>query len=85
MAPGVIAPNGKDRSPKRLFRLTLGNKIPFHVHGHKSIMECLVGNASSTASAHAGLISRNVKQENKCSVKQCVARTWMKQQPEKIK
>ena len=65
-------------------RLTLGNKIPFHVHGHESIVECLVGNARSGASAHAGWISKHVvKQENKCSLKQCVASTWMKQHSEK--
>ena len=65
-------------------RLTLGNKIPFHVHGHESIMECLVGNARSSASAHAAWISKQVvKQENKCSLKQCVASTWMKQHSEK--
>lgn len=76
------------RSPWRLLRLTLGNKTPFHVHGHKFInpaCNCLAGSASSTSSAPAGLISRNIKWENKCSVKQCAASTWMKQPPNKIK
>lgn len=66
-------------------RLTLGNKIPFHVHGRESTMERLVGNARSSPSAHAGWISNHiVRQENKCSFKQCVASTWMKQHSEKV-
>lgn len=66
-------------------RLTSGNKIPFHVHGLESIMECRVGSAGSSASAHARWISKHVvKQENKCSLKQCVASAWMGQHSVKI-
>lgn len=67
-------------------RLTLGNKMPFHVYGRESVTECLISNArSSSVSAHTGWISKCVvKQENKCSLKYCVASTWMKQHSEKI-
>lgn len=66
-------------------RLTSGNKIPFHVHALESIVERLIGNSGSSASAHARWISKPVvKQENKHSLKQCVASAWMGQHSEKI-
>lgn len=71
----VITPNGQDCSDG----IRLGSKILYDVCGHESIRECLTGKARSSASAHAEWKRKHVvEQVNKCSLKQCIARTKSK-------